>query len=83
MFVTHTKHTKERIVMADNKSGYEIRLELMKEALSIVRDQWYNKKESMQSFKDGKYDYNELGNLPVDEALKIANTLYNEFVNKK
>jgi len=69
--------------MSDNKSGYEIRLELIKESLSIVREQWYTRKESIASCKDGKFNYNEIGDIPVDEALNIANKLYSEFVNKK
>jgi hypothetical protein len=70
--------------MSDNKSGYEIRLELIKEAISIVKDQWYSKKESLASLQDnGKYDYKQLGDIPINDALNIANKLYSEFVNKK
>jgi hypothetical protein len=71
--------------MSDNKSGYEIRLELIKEAISIVKDQWYSKKESLvtSSQNDGKYDYKELGDIPINDALTIANKLYSDFVNKK
>jgi len=69
--------------MADNKSGYEIRLELIKESLGIVKDQWYSKKDALSMKNEGKFDYSELGDIPVNEALSIANKLYNEFVNKK
>jgi len=71
--------------MADNqKNAYEIRLELVKEALSIVKDQWFTKRESIErSAQDGKYMYKDLGDIPIDDALKIANKLYDEFVQKR
>ena len=69
--------------MADNKNAYEIRLEILKESLSIVRDQWYTKRDSLEKLSGGAIKYADLGDIPIDDALKIANKLYDEFVQKR
>ena len=71
--------------MADNnKTPYELRWEILKEMISITKDEWYTKKELAQynSERSGKpLEY--IGDIPLNDAVHRANNVYQDFICKK
>lgn len=71
--------------MADNnKNPYELRWDILKEMISITREEWYTKKELAQynSEKSGK-SLEYIGDIPLGDALTRAERVYQDFVCKK
>ena len=71
--------------MADNnKTPYELRWEILKEMISITRDEWFSKKEIAErnAEKSGKpLEY--IGDIPLNDAVHRANNVYQDFICKK
>ena len=68
----------------NNKNPYELRWDLLKEMISLTKDEWFTKKELAQynSEKSGKpLEY--IGDIPLQDALTRAERVYQEFVCKK
>jgi hypothetical protein len=71
--------------MADNnKTPYELRWEILKEMLSITREEWATKKELAQynAEKSGK-SLEYIGDIPLHDALQRAENVYASFICKK
>ena len=71
--------------MADNnKTPYELRWDILKEMISITKDEWYTKKELAQynSEKSGK-SLEYIGDIPLNDALQRAENVYTSFICKK
>jgi hypothetical protein len=71
--------------MADNnKTPYELRWEILKEMLSVTREEWATKKELAQynAEKSGK-SLEYIGDIPLHDALQRAENVYASFICKK
>jgi len=71
--------------MADNnKTPYELRWEILKEMISITKDEWYTKKElaHYNAEKSGK-SVEYIGDIPLHDALQRAENVYASFICKK
>jgi hypothetical protein len=71
--------------MADNnKTPYELRWEILKEMLSITREEWATKKElaHYNAEKSGK-SVEYIGDIPLHDALQRAENVYASFICKK
>jgi hypothetical protein len=71
--------------MADNnKTPYELRWEILKEMLSITREEWATKKElaHYNAEKSGK-SVEYIGDIPLHDALQRAENVYTSFICKK
>ena len=71
--------------MADNnKTPYELRWEILKEMLSITREEWATKKElaHYNAEKSGK-SLEYIGDIPLHDALQRAENVYASFICKK
>ena len=71
--------------MADNnKTPYEVRWEILKEMLSVTREEWATKKELAQynAEKSGK-SLEYIGDIPLHDALQRAENVYASFICKK
>jgi hypothetical protein len=68
----------------NNKTPYELRWEILKEMLSITREEWATKKElaHYNAEKSGK-SLEYIGDIPISDALARAERVYQEFVCKK
>lgn len=70
--------------MSDNKSGYELRWEILKEMISIIKDEWFIKKDiAEKNSEKSSLPIKYLGDIPLEEAIKKANLVYETFVCKK
>lgn len=68
----------------NNKTPYELRWDILKEMISVTRDEWFSKKEIAErnAEKSGKsFEYN--GDFPLQDALQRAETVYSSFICKK
>ena len=74
----------QRKNMADNKTPYELRWEILKEMLSITREEWATKKElaHYNAEKSGK-SVEYIGDIPLHDALQRAENVYASFICKK
>ena len=84
-------HTQEKI-MSDNKSGFEIRADLLNQAQGILQDNrcmkmdWYhNQVARAQDNKDvswPEYPQEALAQITAQDVIAVAKQ-FNEFVNQK
>ena len=84
-------HTQEKI-MSDNKSGFEIRADLLNQAQGILHDnrsqkmEWYhNQVARAQDNKDvawPEYPQEALSQITAQDVIAVAKQ-FNEFVNQK
>ena len=80
----HNTQTQRKNMADNNKTPYELRWEILKEMISITKDEWYTKKELAQynSEKSGK-SLEYIGDIPLHDALQRAENVYASFICKK
>ena len=80
----HNTQTQRKNMADNNKTPYELRWEILKEMISITKDEWYTKKELAQynSEKSGK-SLEYIGDITLNDALQRAENVYTSFICKK
>jgi hypothetical protein len=71
--------------MADNnKTPYELRWDILKEMISLTKDEWYSKKEVAQYNAEKRgLGLEYIGDIPLHSAVDKANNVYLDFICKK
>ena len=67
-----------------NKSGYELRWEVLKEMIAITQAEWFAKKDvnEKNTEKLGRlFEYH--GDFPLQDAVARAESVYQNFICKK
>ncbi len=80
----HNTQTQRKNMADNNKTPYELRWEILKEMISITKDEWYTKKElaHYNAEKSGK-SVEYIGDIPLHDALQRAENVYASFICKK
>ena len=80
----HNTQTQRKNMADNNKTPYELRWEILKEMLSVTREEWATKKELAQynAEKSGK-SLEYIGDIPLHDALQRAENVYTSFICKK
>jgi len=80
----HNTQTQRKNMADNNKTPYELRWEILKEMLSITREEWATKKElaHYNAEKSGK-SVEYIGDIPLHDALQRAENVYASFICKK
>ena len=68
----------------NNKNPYELRWDILREMISLTKDEWYTKKELAQYNADkcGK-SLEYIGDIPIADAVARAENVYINFICKK
>jgi len=71
--------------MADNnKTPYELRWDILKEMISLTKDEWYSKKEVAQyNAEKSGISLEYIGDIPLHDALQRAENVYINFICKR
>ena len=80
----HNTQTQRKNMSDNNKNPYELRWDILREMISLTKDEWYTKKELAQyNAEKSNKPLEYIGDIPLNDALVRAERVYQEFVCKK
>jgi len=77
-------HTQRKNMADNNKTPYELRWDILKEMISLTKDEWYSKKEVAQyNAEKSGISLEYIGDIPIADAVARAENVYINFICKR